>query len=77
MHQLQELRLVHFFAPKLNQFFYGRTKIIIYEKLFFRIDVPAYQGIVFLNGNQLFVRHESSRRLLKDQDLISYINNRN
>lgn len=47
------------------------------EKLFYRIDVPAWQGIVFLNGNQLFVRHESSRRLLKDQDLISYINNRN
>lgn len=46
-------------------------------KLFYRIDVPAWQGIVFLNGNQLFVRHESSRRLLKDQDLISYINNRN
>lgn len=49
------------------------------EKLFFKIDVPAWKnGIIFLNGNQLYVRHESSRRLLKDQDMINYIiNNRN
>lgn len=43
------------------------------DKLFCRIDIPAWQGLVFLNGNQLYVRHESSRRLLKDKDLIDYI----
>ena len=47
-------------------------------KLFFKIEIPAWnQGVVFLNGNQLYVRHESSRRLLKDQDLINYIRNIN
>ena len=48
------------------------------ETLFFRIDVPAWkEGGVFLSGNQLYVRHESSRRLLKDQDLINFIRNIN
>lgn len=42
--------------------------------LFCEISIPAWHGkTLFLNGNELYVRDEAGKRLLKNDDIIDFI----
>lgn len=70
------------FNLAINNFSFTSTVTLTWlrtidNKLFCRIDIPAWQGNVpiLLNGCELYVRDDAGKRQLKEQELINFILN--
>lgn len=58
------------FASSIDMAWFKTTD----EKLFCRISVPKWDGeVILLNGCELYVREDASKKQLKDKDLIAYV----